>query len=224
MADIFLSYAREDLPRARQVARALESTGWDVWWDRELRPGVNFRDEIERQLNEAACVLVLWSKASIASSFVKDEADHSLRRGVLVQALIEDVRPPFGFGQQNWADLSQWDADTASEDFAALCDGVAHHTPRKGDTGLPSPPPVPPPHPPLTLWLRRWWGWLAGGAVTAAAIATLLIWLPTPTPDPPARPSAATLQEIQDFIAENRDPEARPRSPPNSRSPRTTRG
>ena len=131
MADIFLSYAREDLPQARQIARALESTGWDVWWDRDLLPGVDFRAEIERQLNEVSCVIVLWSKTSVASSFVKDEADHSMKRGVLVQALIEDVRPPFGFGQQNWANLSNWNNDSASEDFKSLCAGVAHHVKRK---------------------------------------------------------------------------------------------
>jgi hypothetical protein len=33
MSDIFISYAREDRPRAQQLAEALAGQGWDVWWD-----------------------------------------------------------------------------------------------------------------------------------------------------------------------------------------------
>ena len=33
MSDIFISYAREDRPRAAAIARALEAQGWSVWWD-----------------------------------------------------------------------------------------------------------------------------------------------------------------------------------------------
>lgn len=40
MADVFLSYAREDLDIARQIAGALEREGWSVFWDRRTPPGV----------------------------------------------------------------------------------------------------------------------------------------------------------------------------------------
>ena len=33
MADIFISYAREDQPLATVLADQLEQAGWDVWWD-----------------------------------------------------------------------------------------------------------------------------------------------------------------------------------------------
>ncbi len=201
MADIFLSYAREDLPRARQIAHALESIGWDVWWDRELRPGVDFREEIERQLNEVSCVLVLWSKASVASPFVRDEADHSVKRGVLVQALIEDVRPPFGFGQQNWANLSSWDNDVSSEDFEGLCAGVAHHVPRPRPGPIPQPPR---PQPSLLLWFRRRWQWLAGGVAVVAVIATVALWPPTPGPTVPD----GKIEQIEALVVESKSQEA----------------
>jgi hypothetical protein len=34
MADIFLSYAREDQSRVGPLVRALEGQGWSVFWDR----------------------------------------------------------------------------------------------------------------------------------------------------------------------------------------------
>lgn len=38
MADIFISYARHDEPRARQLAEALTARGWEVWWDLHIMP------------------------------------------------------------------------------------------------------------------------------------------------------------------------------------------
>jgi len=69
MADAFLSYARVDLPRARQFEEALERSGWSVFWDRELVPGEGFRRAIERELKEARCVIVLWSHTSVDSEW-----------------------------------------------------------------------------------------------------------------------------------------------------------
>ena len=39
MADIFISYSRADLERARHFERALTGCGWSVFWDRALLPG-----------------------------------------------------------------------------------------------------------------------------------------------------------------------------------------
>ena len=67
MADVFLSYAREDLSRATMLASALESRGLSVWWDRRIPAGLDFADYIEKQAHAAHCIVVLWSKASRAS-------------------------------------------------------------------------------------------------------------------------------------------------------------
>ena len=39
MADVFISYASEDRNRVRPLAEALQSRGFNVWWDRSLPPG-----------------------------------------------------------------------------------------------------------------------------------------------------------------------------------------
>ena len=39
MARIFLSYAREDVDSAKQLADAVGDAGHDVWWERHLHGG-----------------------------------------------------------------------------------------------------------------------------------------------------------------------------------------
>ncbi len=39
MADVFISYKREDRELAERLAHALEQLGFDVWWDFDLLAG-----------------------------------------------------------------------------------------------------------------------------------------------------------------------------------------
>jgi hypothetical protein len=84
MSDIFISYAHEDRPRAQMLAETLGGHGWSIFWDRTIPTGKTWRETIGRALNDARCVVVLWSKTSIESGWVQEEADDAKRRGVLV--------------------------------------------------------------------------------------------------------------------------------------------
>jgi multiple sugar transport system permease protein len=108
MSDIFLSYAREDLQAARRLAAALEVQGWSVFWDLTIRTGARWREAIDAALKDARCVVVLWSPNSVKSHWVMEEADHGLKRRVLVPAFLESVEPPLGFRSIHAADLSTW--------------------------------------------------------------------------------------------------------------------
>jgi TIR domain len=108
MADVFLSYASEDRERAHMIADALTARGWTVWWDRQILPGETFESVIERELASADCVLVLWSQHSVQSHWTKAEADEALNRGVLVPALIDEVRIPIAFRHVQAASLIDW--------------------------------------------------------------------------------------------------------------------
>lgn len=107
MPRVFLSYDREDVERARPVALALERGGHSVWWDRHIKGGSQFSKEIERALRECSAVVVLWSKRSVDSSWVRDEAAAGRDTGRLVPVLIDGTEPPLGFRQYQAIDLSK---------------------------------------------------------------------------------------------------------------------
>lgn len=108
MANVFLSYDREDSGRARSVAEALEEAGHSVWWDRHIRGGSQFSKEIEEALARAEAVVVLWSIHSVDSAWVRDEAATGRDSGRLVPARIDRTQPPLGFRQYQTIDLSRW--------------------------------------------------------------------------------------------------------------------
>jgi len=46
MASVFLSYVREDAEKARTIATLLDRAGHSVWWDRQIKGGAEYSDEI----------------------------------------------------------------------------------------------------------------------------------------------------------------------------------
>ena len=83
MSDIFISYATEDLSRVRPLADGLSGRGLSVWWDRQIQAGRAFDEVIAEALASARCVVVVWSRNSVASSWVREEAEEGRKRGVL---------------------------------------------------------------------------------------------------------------------------------------------
>jgi hypothetical protein len=88
-----------------------------VWWDRQIPAGRTFDQVIADALASARCVVVVWSKASIASSWVREEAEEGRRREILIPVLIDVGRPPFGFGRIQAVDLRDWDGDVTADAF-----------------------------------------------------------------------------------------------------------
>jgi TolB-like protein/Flp pilus assembly protein TadD len=110
MADIFISYKTEDRARVAPLVDALVVEGLSVWWDVHIEGGAAWRDSIERELESAACVIVVWSEGSVGAqgNFVKDEAARGQRRGVCLPVAIDLVEPPLGFGQHQVLSLVGW--------------------------------------------------------------------------------------------------------------------
>lgn len=108
MADIFLSYASEDRDRVRPLAEALISRGFDVWWDRALAAGQDYAATIERELRAAKAVIVVWTRSSAASTFVRDEAGRARDEGRLLPVMLDRVEIPLGFGSFQAEDFTNW--------------------------------------------------------------------------------------------------------------------
>jgi formylglycine-generating enzyme required for sulfatase activity len=120
MSDIFISYKREEQATARKLADALESEGWTVWWDPKLRAGEHFDDVTEKALKESKCVVVMWSKRSVESLYVKDEATYALKRNKIVPVMIEEVQLSFRFEGLHTPSLLDWDGSKDFSEFRRL--------------------------------------------------------------------------------------------------------
>jgi hypothetical protein len=125
VADVFLSYAHPDKTRAEQLAHALMQAGKSVWWEGRLEAGASFQDAIQGELERAKCVIVLWSRDSVRSDWLRNEVTTAHERGVLVPVLTQgDAKLPLDFGHVQALDLSRWTGDLESPEFLALLENV----------------------------------------------------------------------------------------------------
>jgi TIR domain-containing protein len=120
MNHVFISYANEDREHAQRLAELREEKGWPVWWDRHIVTGQVYYGKITEALDTAKCVVALWSRASIGSDWVNDEATEGKIWGVLLPALIEDVQRylHLQFRHVQMANLIGWTGDRSERDAA----------------------------------------------------------------------------------------------------------
>ena len=108
MADVFLSYKREDATRVRKLVAALREAGLDVWWDEDIPPSAPWESTIEQALADAKAVIVCWSPSGITSENVRSEARVARDDGRLIQVFVESCAPPLFFGERQGVDLTSW--------------------------------------------------------------------------------------------------------------------
>ena len=125
MSDIFISYAREDRDKAKALAELCQQQDWSVWWDRRIPPGRSFDEVIEEALGAAKCVVVLWSKSSASSDWVKGEAAEGLRRKILVPVRIDSANVPLEFRRLQTVDLSDWKGEAGHLELGGFLEAVA---------------------------------------------------------------------------------------------------
>lgn len=188
MADVFISYAREDRARAEQIARGLEAQGYDVFWDNEIPPGQTWADYTEAKLTQSKVTVVLWTASSVASQWVREEARMGRDKGVLIPVMIDASQPPFGFGEVQAANLANWNGEADNPNWRRFIDAVMRVTQAEPRPVAPPPAPQPQPapqQPPQQAWSTPQpqqqpaagekkgvptWAWIAGGAVGVALL------------------------------------------------------
>jgi hypothetical protein len=100
MANIFISYSKQDRANARMLAALLEANGYTVWWDTSLVGGDQFREKIASELAKARAVIAIWTKNSVSSLWVQSEAGRALADHKLIPVRSPDIEyneipPPF---------------------------------------------------------------------------------------------------------------------------------
>ncbi len=205
MPDIFLSYSRDDQATARRFAEGFERAGLSVWWDQTLNAGEDYDEVTEKALEGARAVVVLWSRKSVASRWVRAEATQADRSGTLVPAMIEPCKRPIMFELKQTADLSAWNGDSSDKSWQAYLASVRRLVEKVG-TGASSPIPALP----VTARSRRISpGWVAAGVAVLLA-AALGLWMQGRN-DPEAVAVTGTAEPVSlavlPFVNMSSDPE-----------------
>lgn len=124
MADVFVSYASANRDHARQLADFVDAQGWTIWWDRDIPIGTNFQSAIASALSSARCVSVIWSRASVVSNWVLEEAEEGKNRNVLLPVQIDDAPIPIGFRLIQAANLVGWRGERNHPGVATLMQSI----------------------------------------------------------------------------------------------------
>lgn len=110
MADIFLSYSRADKEIMQQVRQKLRAAGLSVWTDNDLAPGTpSWVIAIEKALDSAGCMVVLFSPSSKQSEWVIEELNYAKTHHLAIFPILvagdEQSAVPFGFSRAQWVDI-----------------------------------------------------------------------------------------------------------------------
>jgi len=136
VTDIFLSYNREDQARAKLFAEAFAAQGSKVWWDVGLRTGEAYDEVTETALRTAKAVVVLWSKKSVQSRWVRAEATLADRNKTLVPCMIEPCERPIMFELTQTAELSHWQGNAEDPAWAGFLADVQRFVAKAGPVAV----------------------------------------------------------------------------------------
>ena len=168
MPDVFISYSSKDRTVAERVQSALTGAGYDVFWDQDTPAGQDWDSWIRERLEGSACVIVLWTKASIASPNVRHEAIVAREAGKLLPVMVDNLKPsdfPMGLYMVQGLVMGR-----SAKDFAAARErliGEVRQRVGERDAAVAARAPKP---------RRRIRKWLLGGLAAALAVALVLAW------------------------------------------------
>jgi hypothetical protein len=125
---IFISYSSKDSTFGEKLARHLVQAKAHVWLDKwELKVGDSLIQKIQETIKTASALLVVLSKASVASEWCKRELSAGLmreleeRRVLVLPLLLEDCDIPMFLREKKYADFRA-DYDTGLRE---MLDGIA---------------------------------------------------------------------------------------------------
>ena len=109
MSDVFVAYSSRDRKFSTNLVEILEESGFGVFFDVNIAAGDLWRDKIFSALDRAKVVIVLWSKSSVQSEWVRAEADMAVHEKKILPILIDKIDIPLGFRTIHTLDLSDFE-------------------------------------------------------------------------------------------------------------------
>jgi len=127
---IFVSYSSKDKERVKKLVAVLEERVQDgrVWWDKKIPPGKNFDRALGQALDKSACIVVVWSKNSIRSDWVLEEAYEGKTRRIIIPIMLENsTKIPFSYRLYHAINFASWRGGKSANCVNDLVKAVSKH-------------------------------------------------------------------------------------------------
>ena len=125
MTDIFLSYTSSDRPRAERLKAWFEEAGWSVWIDRDISLGEDWEHRIQRELDIARLVVVLWGAEARRSEWVQREAIAAQQSDRLVQVHATGLPLLAPFDKIQAVRMQSWSGESGHSERIKLLSTIA---------------------------------------------------------------------------------------------------
>ncbi|WP_395645374.1 toll/interleukin-1 receptor domain-containing protein [Terricaulis sp.] len=130
MADIFISYKRQDTARIQPLVRFLECAGYSIWWDQGIEPGDEWFNRILDELEHSALTIGVWTQASVdgrgaftpnqdGKYYVRIEHNKT-KAGRLLPVVLDEGRIAVEFEHVQAVSLIGWNGEASAEGCARL--------------------------------------------------------------------------------------------------------
>jgi hypothetical protein len=104
---VFISYSRANRDFAEKLVESLRSKGLEVWFDKQIRTGKKWDEVLEQQIREADNLVIVLSKHSVQSDYVKNEMFYAQQNNTTVNLIyIEDCVLPLAMARMHYIDFS----------------------------------------------------------------------------------------------------------------------
>ena len=93
----FFSYAHIDREVVEKIIIGLKQNMCRIWYDEGLTPGESWNDDLAEHLKNAEIVVIMLTKNSVASQYVKAEINYAISKQIkILPVFLEQIDLPSG--------------------------------------------------------------------------------------------------------------------------------
>jgi len=135
--DVFISYSSHDKKVADVVCGTLEQNNIRCWMaPRDITPGQSYGAEIIRGIDDAKCMVLLFTSSSFSSPHVRKEMERAVSKGlVVIPFRLEDIQVDseweYYISSAHWLDAIN---EPIEEAIASLCETLQCYSILSSDT------------------------------------------------------------------------------------------
>lgn len=129
MTDLYITYGLRETLWTNKLVTMLDAEGYTVFWEHAVAPGAGVRsDESIQALNDAKCVIAVWSDTSVDDFWVLSDAERALSEDKLISVVAKSAVIPRSFRRVETLFTQNWDVKSRDdESYTKLLKAIAQY-------------------------------------------------------------------------------------------------